>query len=219
MHSFLSSLLFPQENACHFCERFLEDRGVLCAACQSALASEALAQPLSAHSFAHLFASLSAFRYQGMARQLIHRFKYSADGALAQPLGEAMLRVLAANPALYRRIDLAIPVPLHPDRLRQRGYNQAELLSRAVARPARLAVAANGLQRIHPTDTQVGRSRAQRMQAMRGAFAVPEASAIRDKCILLVDDVITTGATASACASALRQAGAAEIILLTACRA
>ena len=219
MQNLFSSLLFPQQNACHICERFLEDGGTLCAACQSALLRESLAKPLLERPLPPLSASLSSCRYEGMARKLVHGLKYGADGQLAYPLGEAMLKVLLHQPSLYRRIDLAIPVPLHPTRLDQRGYNQAELLTRALAKPLRLKMESGVLARIRPTDTQVGRTRDQRMQAMRGAFAVCDPSAVRDKCILLVDDVLTTGATASACALALRQAGAKEIILLTACRA
>ena len=75
------------------------------------------------------------------------------------------------------------------------------------------------LARIRPTDTQVGRTRDQRMQAMRGAFAVARPEAVKDKRILLVDDVFTTGATAQACAEALKGAAAAEVYVITACRA
>ena len=218
MQKLLSALLFPQENACHVCERFLAEGGVLCAECMNLLMQDALAQPLWEKSLFPLSACLSACRYEGMARQLVHRLKYNADGSLAQPLGEAMLRVLIAQPALYRRMDLVLPVPLHAARLEQRGYNQAELLARAMAKPARLPVRTGLLERIRPTDTQIGRNRAQRMQAMRGAFQA-DSTAVRGKVILLADDVLTTGATAMACAEALKRAGAAEIALITACRA
>lgn len=218
MQKLLSSLLFPQENACHFCERFLTERGVLCAECMKALSRSVLAQPVWERSLPPLSICLSACRYENMARHLVHGLKYNADSSLAQPLGEAMLRVLMNQPALYRRIDWVLPVPLHAARLEQRGYNQAELLTRVMAQPARLPVRTGLLERIRPTDTQVGRSRAERMQAMRGAFHA-DSAAVRGKVILLVDDVLTTGATAVACAEALRRAGAAETALITACRA
>ena len=213
------SLLFPQENACHFCERFLPDGGFLCGVCRAALEAEQLENPLMQRSLFPLEACLSAYRYSGMAKELIHYLKYRSDCALADVFAAGMLMALVQNHALYREIDLVIPVPLHASRLYERGYNQAEYLARAMAAPARLPVRASLLARTYATATQIGRTRVQRIAALRGAFAVTDPSAVRGRCILLVDDVFTTGATAIACAEPLKRAGAREVTLITACRA
>jgi len=222
MHSVSStllSLLFPQENVCHFCDRFIPDGGLLCSACRAALEAERLESPLLQRQLPPLDACLSAFRYQGMAKELVHRLKYGADCSLADLLGAGMLMALLPCHELYQDADLVIPVPLHPSRLYDRGYNQAEVLARAMAAPARLPVRAELLVRTRATATQIGRTRSQRLAALHSAFAASEPSAVKGRCILLVDDVVTTGATAIACAGALKRAGAREVALITACRA
>ena len=114
---------------------------------------------------------------------------------------------------------MVIPVPLHPKRLEERGYNQALLLAKTVGRHLSVPVVDEALLRIHPTATQTVRSREARLSAMQGAFRVPDPEAVKGRAILLVDDVITTGATAMSCARALMNAGAGSVTMLTACRA
>jgi ComF family protein len=111
-----------------------------------------------------------------------------------------------------------VPVPLHPRRQRQRGFNQSELLAQALGRSAGIDVAADALVRRQDTRSQTGLSAAARRANMKGAFAVRRRARIADRAVVLVDDVLTTGATASACAQALRASGAREVRLLTAAR-
>ena len=113
---------------------------------------------------------------------------------------------------------LLVPVPLHPSRLRQRRYNQAGLLAEATARHLGLRVDHLALRRKRPTPSQKGASNAQRARNVAGAFAVQDGEAVKGAHIILVDDVLTTGATVQACARALKSGGAAGIDVLTLAR-
>lgn len=116
-----------------------------------------------------------------------------------------------------RGVGAVVPVPLHPDRLRARGFNQAELLARRVAAGLGVPCEIRALRRIHQAHPQVELRGGDRQENVRGAFA-PGGAAVSGT-VLLVDDVYATGATAAACACALRQAGAARIVVLTLARA
>jgi ComF family protein len=111
-----------------------------------------------------------------------------------------------------------VPVPLHWRRQWQRGFNQSELLAGALARGAGLSVA-KALRRVKPTETQAGLSTSARRRNVTQAFHCHRPGAVRGKRILLVDDVMTTGSTATACAQALKRAGARRVALLTVARA
>ena len=116
-----------------------------------------------------------------------------------------------------RRFDLVVPVPLHPARQRERGFNQAELLAAELRRVSGLTVR-NVLQRTRYTTTQTQFDRSERMENLRGAFRLRRGSNVQDLRMLLVDDVLTTGSTLSECASVLREAGALSVHAVTAAR-
>ena len=143
--------------------------------------------------------------YEGAARELVQALKYRG----AERLADAMAAAIAANaPAeLLARTPALVPVPLHPARLRRRGFNQAERVAAALGRRTGLAVA-DCLERA-PTGPQVGRSRGERVAAggVLCMAAVPRVA-------LLVDDVVTTGGTLAACAAALRAAGCGRVAAL-----
>ena len=215
--TWMDRVLFPQEVSCHRCDAWTE-RGILCRQCQSELDGSRLKNPLV---FARkpLAGSISVWRHEAAARKLVHALKYNADGSAASLLGEGMAYALGCCPQVLERIDAVVPVPLHAARLRERGFNQALLLARAVCSHTRLQIEDGWLVRSRNTGRQVGRSRDERMRVMQGAFEAPQPDMVKGKRILLVDDVLTTGATAAACARTLYRAGAAEVYLLTACRA
>jgi len=155
--------------------------------------------------------------YEAGLRILVHELKYHGRRRVAARLAERMLaeasvqRLLAGDP-------LIVPVPLHPRRRRVRGFNQAELIARALARGAGLTLEAGALVRQHDTPPQAGLSAAQRRRNVRGAFAARPRPSIARRPVVLIDDVFTTGATARACAAALRDQGATEVRVLTAAR-
>jgi ComF family protein len=155
--------------------------------------------------------------YEGPLRELIHLFKYGKVRSLARPLGN----LLAAALPLDESFDAVAPVPLHWRRQWQRGFNQSELLARNIAGRTGIPVVL-ALRRLRSTSAQAGLNNAGRRQNVAGAFAcrrgARSARRIQAKRILLVDDVMTTGSTAAACALALKRAGAARVALLTVAR-
>jgi len=160
--------------------------------------------------------------YTGNLRKAILHLKFYGRGHLANRLGELLLRPLEA--LTERDSALVVPVPLHASRSRQRGFNQAALLARGLVRKIRrkervLQLAADLLFRLRPTLPQVGLSASARRENVRGVFAVSKPERVRDRTVLLVDDVMTTGATLSACAAALKRAGATRVLALSLARA
>ena len=158
--------------------------------------------------------------YQDGMRAAIHALKYGRRPVLATPLGrllaEAGVRAAPAPPSDWA--DALIPVPLHPARLAERGFNQAELLIAPCAAQWRVPVLARALIRVRPTIPQTDLDAEARRANVRDAFRVLHPSEVRGRRILLVDDVLTTGATAGAAARALRAAGATAVGVLTLAR-
>ncbi len=160
----------------------------------------------------------SAVAAKGMVLDVIHRWKYS--GALWFEPFLAGLLIREAEPALRDGgWDFIVPVPLHPVKQAEREFNQAEHLARHLGKAAQIPVQLNFLRRINPTLTQTRLTRAERTKNMTGAFAPGrDKASIRGKRLVVVDDVLTTGATTSACASVLRTCGAAEVCVWTVAR-
>lgn len=189
-----------------FCERlgtpFPQDLG------PGLLSPEALANP-PVYSRARAVARFE----DGPARLLIHRLKYGDRLELARPLGSWMAR---AGAELLAEAEVVVPVPLHRRRLWTRRFNQAAALATHVGRAAGLECDPFLLERVKATATQVGMTRAQRMDNVQGAFRIPERSAARvhGRQILLVDDVLTTGATLNAAARTLLRGGAKGVDVL-----
>ncbi len=159
----------------------------------------------------------AALRYDGGARRLILPLKHGDRVELAKALAPMMAR---AGAVLLRSADLLVPVPLHRWRLFRRRYNQAALLAQALARITGRPVLPDALVRTRPTAALGGRSADERRAEVAGAFAVRprRAERIVGRRIVLVDDVMTSGATADACAVALKAAGAAAVDVLAAAR-
>jgi len=154
---------------------------------------------------------------RGVARELVHRFKYGGELWLAQPLADFAERGLADERVEGKVFDAVIPVPLHPLRKREREFNQAEVLGREIARRRGWAFC-DALQRRKYTVTQTHFDRTHRMQNLRDAFAIRQNRSVQGKHLLLVDDVLTTGSTLDECARVLLEAGAASVHALTVAR-
>ncbi len=158
-------------------------------------------------------AAYSFGSFEDELRELIHIFKYGRVQTLARPLG----RLLALALPREEQFDVIVPMPLHWMRRWTRGFNQSALLAREIARRTALPVR-NAVARRKRTTPQAGLTNAKRRDNVRGAFRVKRPAAVKGLRVLLVDDVMTTGATASACARALKKAGAKRIALLTVAR-
>ncbi len=154
----------------------------------------------------------SPYVFQGGARELVHGLKYNHQTVLAEPMADLLLRFLGRESL---PVDVLVPVPLFPRRLRIRGYNQSALLAGALARRLRLPADDRTLVRVRSTASQAEtRNVEERRVNVRGAFAC-RGRRLAGKCVLLIDDVSTTGATLDACARALREAGIASVWALT----
>lgn len=152
----------------------------------------------------------AAVAYDEIPRAIAIRLKYGRKVALAR----TMARYIAPLAEEERESRLLVPVPLHRSRLWNRGFNQSALIARSLSRRLGIASDPFALIRTRKTPPLKGMSIAQRRRAVAGAFAVPDAARVKGKTVILVDDVLTSGSTADACAKALRRAGAARIELL-----
>ena len=159
----------------------------------------------------------AAVRYGPIAREALHAFKFGGRRALAAPLAELLAELgLGALPGAAP--DLLVPVPLHAHRERERGYNQSALLAKRLGQVWGVPVAPDALGRATATAPQTDLDAAARRQNVRGAFVVRRPELIVGRHVLLVDDILTTGATVGECARCLTRAGAAAVGVLTVAR-
>jgi ComF family protein len=160
--------------------------------------------------------------YESGLRELIHLLKYNQVRPAANVLGRMLAEAIEDLQPLFAGSEvLVVPVPLHSSKLRQRGFNQSELIARAALKlkpSARFQLSAGSLERRRETKSQIGLSRHQRRENMRGAFAVAKPDEVNGREILVVDDVFTTGTTVSECARVLRRAGASKVYVATVAR-
>ena len=161
--------------------------------------------------------------YDGGLRELIHLLKYEQVRPAANVLGRMLAEVIAGlETGFGKDAVVVVPVPLHARKLRQRGFNQSQLIAQAALKlrqaDGKLALNAEVLERQRQTQSQIGLTRHQRRENMRGAFVVAKPDEVAGREVLLVDDVLTTGTTASECARVLRRAGAAKVWVATVAR-
>ncbi|MBI5893147.1 MAG: ComF family protein [Deltaproteobacteria bacterium] len=155
----------------------------------------------------------SIAEYNGVLLEAIHKFKYNAKTSLAKPLGLLMAERLPLN-----NYNVIVPVPLHKRRLKERGFNQSLLLAREISKKHNTPIDYLNLKRIRFTEPQINLKGEERLKNVRGSFAVEDARVFKNKNILLVDDVYTTGATVMECSKVLKKSGAKDIFVLTLAR-
>ena len=230
----LISLFYPP--ACAVCVAPVDFEEYLCAACAAKAprikppfchtCSEpfdgAITDTFScancAHRLLHFEAAVAAFRSRGVVRKIIHEFKYTHQTHLRHPVADWLSATLDDPRLNGRRFDFVVPVPLHPARKRERGFNQAELLAEIFSVRAGLKMQ-SALERIRYTTTQTAFDRAERMENLRDAFRLRKKADVRGLRVLLIDDVLTTGSTLSECARVLKAGGAISVHAATAARA
>ncbi len=191
---------FIQGSRCKICGRPIDKPGELCKTCQ-------ITPP-------PYKALRSMARYEGIMRECIHSLKYDHNQSLGEYFCRDLLNCVKEEDWL---LDMVIPVPLSPFRIKERGYNQSALIARPLAMALSLRYQPFGLKRIRNTQSQVELTAEERRINVAGAFqAVPEL--VRGKAVLLVDDVTTTGSTLIECTRALNSAGARAVYCLTLAR-
>jgi ComF family protein len=241
MREALASLLFPAP--CRICAQMLDtgSRIPFCHACIAVL-TQTLAEPLCAQCgrpivssavadspsipFCHLCrlhtydfdAARSFGPYTLPMSRAILMLKYGEVTPLGGWFARHLAGVVGANKQLFDA-DVLVPVPLDPARLRERGYNQAELIARPLARILGIPFHSYLLVRTKPRPDKIRLTRRERWETVRGAYAAHKSAQVDKLRVLLVDDVLTTGATLDACSRALREAGATRVVGLTVARA
>lgn len=226
-------LVYPSN--CVNCSRSLKPGGQLCFTCRSTLLRinspfcficsrpfdgeiQSNFQCPNCDDFPKAFdCAVTYYRAQGVLRDLIHRFKYGGEFNLRRLLAEFLLEALKDERLKKPPIDAFVPVPLHSIRFRERGFNQAEALAESLAKKSDLPLL-RALQRKLNTATQTRFDRKVRIQNLRNAFRLRDRISVEGQHVVLVDDVLTTGATLHECAQVLYAGGASSVRALTVAR-
>jgi len=221
IQSFLDFIYPP---VCLLCDTKLEENTPLCPGCLDAfLDSMTVTSQRDRKDFHHLTGDIffdevvTFWDYTSETESLIHRVKYQRGKKLGVFLGSMAGRAFQEC-SDDRKHDFLMPVPLHRTRLRERGYNQSGLVCRGMANHIPVAVHEGGLKRRRHTATQTHLSAHERQKNVGGAFIVDPRHPVHGKSVLVVDDVVTTGATMNSCAIALKQAGARRVVGLALAR-
>lgn len=189
---------------CHSCGRQLEKRSFAKAVCRSCLRKTL-----------HFDRAFSPCIYDGVTKDLIHKFKYSRKEHLGEPLSNIMIEFIKEYRLPVEFVDCVIPVPLSGARIREREFNQSQVLAHRIASAFGKPLVTGCLRRHRHTQRQTDTRTEERFANVAGSFSVTDAGAVAGKNILLVDDVLTTGATSSEAAATLKKAGAQIVFVLT----
>jgi ComF family protein len=228
------SLLYPA--TCTVCGKQVRGGEYLCDGCEAKVIRivppfcETCSEPFEgsintafscancAHRTIYFDAAVAAYRGRGIVRDVIHEFKYNRQIHLRHLVAHWLRAALDDERLRSRRFDVVVPVPLHPARQRERGFNQASLLAELLS--AHTSIPCGPLlKRIRYTTTQTALDRSERMENLHNAFRLRKNVDVRGLCVLLIDDVLTTGSTLSECARILKRAGARSVHAATAARA
>ena len=198
-----AGILPMPEPSCALCGAHLPDGGMNCFDCRNGEFE---------------FTAVRCFgKLEGPLRELIHLFKYAGKDRLCEDLSEFLWRAWTRYPEI-RQAEIAVPVPLHPANLRERGYNQSGLLAERFSSLVGLKLEEKALARVRKTATQTRLAREGRRENVDGAFEIGDPDAVKGKNVLLIDDVCTTGSTLNECAKALKKAGAGKVFGLALAR-
>jgi competence protein ComFC len=220
------SLLYPPH--CVSCAATLETGQYLCETCMGAARRirapfcETCSQPFDGaidgpfscancgQRHFHFESAVTCYKSRGIVRELIHRFKYQHEFHLRHSLADWLAETLEDSRIASRPFDFFVPVPLHAARLREREFNQAQVLAMLLTKRTGTPVL-DCLKRIRYTTTQTRFDRAERMENLLNAFQMRNTTNVQGRHLVLVDDVLTTGSTVDECARVLKKAGAASV--------
>ena len=209
-----AGLIMPQE--CPACGIRLSDGTMpLCPKCMRILLNE---RPLGVSATTFIGEVWSSRAYDGLIKICIKELKYRRNIGMEKVFSLLIRGSLDINPVFKEKADLVIPVPLSRSHYRERGFNQAEIIGRSISKALSIPLITNDLVKTRDTPDQIGLSRRERLNNLKGSFAVRDASMIEKKSVLLVDDVITTGATLDSSAEELLKKGAKHIYGFTLAR-
>jgi ComF family protein len=220
----LLSLLFPE--ICHACDEPLaRGENFICTSCNvklpytdlhlhGATALNTLQQKFWGKVPVRFAFAYLHFKPKGRVQRLLHKLKYKGAHELGEHLGKRYGALLADH-HYADQFDLILPVPLHRLKLRRRGYNQSDSFAKGLSEAMQVAWSNSMLLRTIDTDTQTKKSRLDRWQNVEHVFEVKSPDKLKEKRVLLVDDVLTTGATLEACAAVLLQSGCSEVSIVT----
>lgn len=215
------SLLFP--NLCYSCSGVLsKNESVICLICENSLPKTNFHEVSENPIFNRLYGriqienatALFYFDKGNKVQHLMHLLKYSGKKEVGTHLGKMLGKDLATS-AGFKNISAVIPVPLHEKKLRKRGYNQAEYFARGIAEAIKTSMVTNVLKRVENTETQTGKNRFERWDNVKEAFVLNNKNSLMNQHVLLVDDVVTTGATLEACAQHLMEIEGLKISIAT----
>lgn len=214
----LLNLLYPQN--CLVCSRKINDlkAPAICGNCGDRIKINPETSFVKPDSEDFAFdCAFYATAYDDVVKKCICLLKYDGKTQLADFLGKLM-RDFAVKNITADEIDIIVPVPLHPVKLRERQFNQSEMLAAHLARKMNKKVVRDRVRRIKYTAPQTELKKDERLRNVKGAFLVRKGSGFNEKTVLLVDDVLTTGATMHECAKALKDAGAKKVVALALAR-
>jgi len=228
------SLLYPA--TCAICREQVRAGEYLCDGCEGKIVRivrpfcETCSEPFEgsintafscancAHRTIHFDAAVAAYRGRGIVRDVIHEFKYNRQIHLRHLVARWLRAALDDDRLRGQQFDVIVPVPLHPARQRERGFNQATLLAELLSAHASIPCRPL-LKRVRYTTTQTALDRSERMGNLHNAFRLRKNADVRGLRVLLIDDVLTTGSTLNECARVLKRAGAISVHAATAARA
>ena len=215
----LLQLVYPP--VCISCEGLIHHRGLLKAVCPDCLArlkcvpdNFTRKEILERLDPCHLTDIRSVWQFNEVVQAVIHNIKYQKGEKLAFRLGRLAGSVLDSG-AFREETDLVIPVPLYGSREKERGFNQSLMIARGIFAGSPPVISSRHLRRVKATRSQTEMGRDERVLNINEAFSISERSEVKGKRIVLVDDVVTTGATLNECAGVLKEAGAAAVYGLT----
>jgi len=225
-------LLFPEEGICFLCEKYDEYIGDdhICSECKEQIKyidnhiCKICGKPLESGyipdrcpdciKHPHFFTTaVAAVEYEGLIKKSIYKYKYGNKAYMYKAFGHLMVQAIIDKD--IKGFEVIVPVPLHRAKRAERGFNQSELLAKYISEKLDVPIDFKNLKRIKKTSVQNKLHRLQRQQNIKDAFIVKNSNAFKDRVVLLVDDILTTGATADECSKMILENGANKVFVLS----